>query len=78
MIFEHASCFVYFYLFFFNSSSGLSSSGRDLQMTNESSNHLKLLEEKIRDRSREIDKSIVHSMADDEESGSGSGEGIIK
>lgn len=57
------------------SSSGLSSSGRDLQMTNESSNHLKLLEEKIRDRSREIDKSIVHSMADDEESGSGSGEG---
>lgn len=69
---------VYFYYFFFNSSSGLSSSGRDLQMTNESSNHLKLLEEKIRDGSREIDKSIVHSMADDEESGSGSGEGIIK
>lgn len=47
-------------------------------MTNESSNHLKLLEEKIGDRSTEIDKSIVHSMADDEESGSGSGEGIIK
>ena len=47
-------------------------------MTNESGNHLELLEEKIRDRSREIDKSIVHSMADDVESGSGSGEGIIK
>lgn len=77
MIFEHASWFSYFFIFFY-SYSGLSSIGRDLQMTNESGNHLELLEEKIRDRSREIDKSIVHSMADDVESGSGSGEGIIK
>ena len=44
-------------------------------MTNQAGNHLKLLEEKIRGRNREIEKSIIHSMGDDGESGSSSGEG---
>ena len=47
-------------------------------MTTESTKHLKLLEEKIREKNFEIEKFIVINEVDDESgSGSGSGRGNI-
>ena len=46
-------------------------------MTSQAWNHLKLMAEKIRDKKGEIQRLIVHSMGDDGESASGSGEGNV-
>lgn len=58
----------------FHRYTGLDSNPADFQMTPESAKHLKLLEEKIRERNLEIEKLIVINEIDDE-SGSGSGSG---
>lgn len=54
---------------------GLDSVTADFEMTSQAWNHLKLMAEKIRDKKGEIQRLIVHSMGDDGESASGSGEG---